>query len=261
MKTKPTTAAARIEAIKTLLCENQSVSITHLAEQYEVSEMTIRRDLQKLEEQGEAQRTHGGALPSERMLFEFDFSIKRSENREAKRAIAAAASELIKPGHRIILDNGTTTLELAMILRDYRDITVVTPSLAVAAALQFSEGIETILLGGALRRGRPELTGIVTETILDMFSVDIAFQGSDGVGLDGSLYTEDPRVSQVDRRIRTRAAKTYVLADSSKIGKTALIAHGRLKDTEALITDSNLSKANRRALEKTGAKIIIAKEV
>ncbi|MEA2068913.1 MAG: DeoR/GlpR family DNA-binding transcription regulator, partial [Verrucomicrobiota bacterium] len=239
--------------------QNQSVSITQLAEQYGVSEMTIRRDLRKLEEQGEVQRTHGGALPTERMLFEFDFSIKRSENKEAKRAIAAAAAKLVKPGHRIILDNGTTTLELAMILRDYRDITVVTPSLAVAAALQFSEGIETILLGGVLRRGRPELTGIVTETILDMFSVDMAFQGSDGIGLDGSLYTEDSRVSQVDRQIRTRAAQTYVLADSSKIGATALITHGFLRDTAALITDSHLSAEKIDALEKTGATVVIAK--
>lgn len=246
-------------AIKEEVCQNQSVSITQLAEQYGVSEMTIRRDLQKLEELGEVLRTHGGAQPTERMLFEFDFSIKRSENKAAKRAIASVAAELIKPGHRIILDNGTTTLELAMILRDYRDITVVTPSLAVAAALQFSDGIETILLGGALRSGRPELTGIVTETILDMFSVDMAFQGSDGIGLDGSLYTEDSRVSQVDRRIRTRAARSYVLADSSKIGAAALISHGFLRDIEALITDDHLSMERQRALKKSGAKIIIAK--
>lgn len=258
MKTKPTTAAARVAAIKEALCQTQSVSIAQLAGQYEVSEMTIRRDLIKLEEQGEVQRTHGGALATERMLFEFDFSARRSENRIAKQAIAAEALKLVRPGHRLILDNGTTTLELAMLLRDYNDLTVVTPSLAVAAALQFSEGIETILLGGVLRRGKPELTGPVTEKILGMFAVDIAFQGADGIGLDGTLYTGDPRVAEVDRKIRAQAAKTYVLANSGKVGKTALIAHGSLMDAEALITDAGLSKDYRNVLKKTGARLILA---
>lgn len=259
MKTKPTTAAARLHAIKEALSQEQEVSIAKLARECGVSEMTIRRDLSKLEESGAAQRTHGGALPTERMLFEFDFSARRTENRAEKQVIAAEALKLIHPGQRLILDNGTTTLELAMLLRDYKDLTVITPSLAVAAALQFSEGIETILLGGVLRRGKPELTGLVTEQMLEMFAVDIAFQGADGIGLDGKLYTGDPRVSEVDRKIRAQAEKTYVLANSSKIGKTALIVHGSLTEAEALITDTGISSGHRAALKKSGAKLILAK--
>jgi DeoR/GlpR family transcriptional regulator of sugar metabolism len=260
MKTKPTTAAARLNAIKEALSQDQEVSIVRLAQECGVSEMTIRRDLSKLEESGAAQRTHGGALPTERMLFEFDFSARRTENRAAKQAIAAEAVKLIRPGDRLILDNGTTTLELAMLLRDCQNLTVVTPSLAVAAALQFSEGIETILLGGVLRRGKPELTGLVTEKILGMFAVDIAFQGADGIGLDGRLYTGDPRVSEVDRKIRAQAGKTYVLANSSKIGKTALIVQGSLTEAEALITDAGISPEHSKALKKAGARLIVAKK-
>ncbi|MFA5688659.1 MAG: DeoR/GlpR family DNA-binding transcription regulator [Kiritimatiellales bacterium] len=247
-----------MNAIKDALSKEQGVSISRLAQAYGVSEMTIRRDLRKLEESGTVQRTHGGALPTERMLFEFDFSVRRSDNRAEKQAIAMEALKLISPGDRLILDNGTTTLELAMLLRDYRDLTVVTPSLAVAAALQFSEGIEVVLLGGVLRRGKPELTGIVTEKILSMFAVDIAFQGADGIGLDGTLYTGDPRVAEVDRRIRAQAERTYVLANSSKIGKTALIAHGSLQDTKALITDAGISSAHRKALKNSGTQFILA---
>ena len=113
----------------------------------------------------------------------------------------------------------------------------------------------------ASKFGTMPLTGIVTETTLDLFTVDMAFQGSDGIGVDGSLYTEDARVSQVDRQIRTRSEKTYVLADSSKIGSTALITHGFLKDITALITDAALVKTWCQALEKTGAKIIIAEQL
>ena len=259
MTGKATTAARRLSAIKEALSQEQEVSIARLAQECGVSEMTIRRDLTKLEESGEVQRTHGGALPSERMLFEFDFASRRSENRAAKQAIAAEALKLIEPGQRLILDNGTTALELAMLLRDFKDLTVVTPSLAVAAALQFSEGIETILLGGVLRRGKPELTGLVTEKMLEMFAVDIAFQGADGIDTDGTLYTGDPRVAEVDRKIRAQAEKTYVLATSGKIGRTALIVHGSLKEAEALITDAGLSAAYRAALKKAGVKLIISK--
>ena len=259
MAPSKTPPAARLNAIKTALAQEQEVSIVQLAQECGTSEMTIRRDLRKLEESGEVRRIHGGALPTERMLFEFDFAIRRSQNRAAKRAIAAEASHLIRPGDRIIIDNGTTTLELAMLLRESKDLTVVTPSLAVAAALQFSEGVETILLGGILRRGKPELMGIVTERVLEMFSVNTAFQGADGVGLNGCLYSGDPRVAAVDLKIRSRAAKTYVMADSSKIGKTALIAHGWLSEAEALITDAGLLPDHRAALRRVGGRLIVAK--
>jgi DeoR/GlpR family transcriptional regulator of sugar metabolism len=137
---------------------------------------------------------------------------------------------------RVLLDNGTTTLELADILVEYDDLTVVTPSLAVASLLQFADGVQTILLGGFLRRGRPELTGLITESVLDMLAVDLAFQGADGIGIDGTLYTDDPRVAQVDRRIRERAEQTIVLADAGKIGRSGLIVHGHLRDVAGLIT-------------------------
>ena len=166
----------------------------------------------------------------------------------------------MEPGQRIILDTGTTTLELAILLRDCRDITVITPSLAVASVLQFSTGIETILLGGVLRRGSPDLTGPLTESSLEAFAVDVAFQGADGIGLDGSLYNEDMRITQVDKKMRQRATETYVLADSSKVGKTALATLGRVDEVTALITDAGIEEQVRRRFEEMGAKVIIAGE-
>ncbi|AKJ63669.1 DeoR/GlpR family DNA-binding transcription regulator [Kiritimatiella glycovorans] len=251
-------ADERRERIREALLCGKPIVIGELARRFAVSEMTVRRDLQRLEDSGEVRRTHGGAVPTERMLFEFDFAARRSQYRAAKRTIAAEAVTRIEPGQRLILDNGTTTLELAMLLKDFPELTVVTPSLAVAAVLQFSEGIDTILLGGLLRRGHAELTGIVTEKILSMFSVDIAFQGADGIGLDGRLYTGDPRVAEVDRRIRSCAARTYVLADSSKVGQTALLVHGSLAEAEALITDAAVRDEDCAALEKTGVAVIRA---
>jgi len=257
-KTNQASPSIRQGRIREILRDRQSVSIHELADLFDVSEMTVRRDLAKLERGGQIRRTHGGAAPAERMVFEFDFGLRRRAARRSKQAIARQAFKLVQPGHRVILDTGTTTLELACLLKDLSDITVITPSLAVASVLQFAGGVETVLLGGIVRRGSPDLTGAVTESNLDMFAADIAFQGADGIGLDGKLYNSDTRIATVDRKIRRQAARTYVLADSSKIGKTALIAHGLATEVAGIITDDGIDPAHRKVLEEMGATIIVA---
>ena len=250
-------AIQRQSVIGEILQSHKEVAISELAERFSVSEMTIRRDLDHLAETGLVRRTHGGAVPAERMVFEFDFVARRQANLAAKRAIASEAVKLIRPGLRLILDTGTTTLELAHLLRNFDDLTVITPSLAVASELQFSEGVQTVLLGGVIRKGSPDLAGMATEAVLDMFAADIAFQGADGIGPDGVLYTADMSIAKVDQKIRTRAQRTYILADSSKIGKTALARHGFIQQVDALITDDGIKDEDRRRFEKLGAEMIV----
>ncbi len=249
----------RKKYITEIIAQGKSPVVSELAGKFNVSEMTIHRDLNKLQELGQIERTYGGVLPAERMEFEFDFANKRAANQKAKKAIAKEALKLVYPGQRLILDTGTTTLELAYLLRDLRDITVITPSLAVASVLNFCSGIQTVLLGGILRKGSPDLTGVVAEKVLDMFMVDIAFQGADGIGLNGELFSSDMRIAKVDQKMRKRANKTYILCDSSKIGKIDFASNGTLAEVDALITDSKISKEHVASLEKTGTKIIIIK--
>ena len=197
----------RLRKIRQILLNKQRVDIAELAESFGVSEITVRRDLEKLEQHGLLQRTIGGAIPAERMAFDFNFAQRRQTRQKEKQAIVREALKVIQPGHRLILDTGTTTLELAYLLKDLRDVTVITPSLAVASVLQFSRNIQTILLGGIFRQGSADLTGSVTEDNLDMFAVDIVFQGADGIGLDGTLYNADLRLARVDQKMRQRAAE------------------------------------------------------
>ncbi|MFA6187253.1 MAG: DeoR/GlpR family DNA-binding transcription regulator [Phycisphaerae bacterium] len=250
-------AQQRLEKIRDMLSRQSSVSVSHLARLLKVSEMTIHRDLAKLEQTSSVRKTYGGAVVAEQMIFEFDFAARRKANQRAKQAIAHEAVKLIKPGARIILDTGTTTLELAQLLKDFGNLTVITPSLAVASVLQFSKGVQTILLGGSIREGSPDLTGAVTEATLAMFAADIAFQGADGIGLNGELFNTDMRIAKVDQKIRRRAKRTYILSDSSKIGQTDLASNGMLSEAEALITDSKITKEQLSELKKTGTKIII----
>jgi DeoR/GlpR family transcriptional regulator of sugar metabolism len=220
--------------------------------------MTIRRDLEKLEQNEEVKRVHGGAVIAERRAFEFDFKGKRQREKDAKTAIAKEAAKLVKEGQRLILDNGTTTLQLAVELKAFKQLTIITTSLAVASELQFS-GLEVILTGGILREGSPHLTGMLTEHTLDILRADILFQGADAIDARGGLFNEDMMMSQVDQKMREQADCTCVMADFTKIGKTALTRTGSLNEVDYLITDCRLPQALHRKFSKLRAKIIKAK--
>lgn len=254
MKNLP--SAARQARIRERFAARPGVTVAELAREFDVSEMTIRRDLASLEGTSQIQRTHGGAVLTERMMLEFDYRERRDRNRTAKRAIAAEARQLVKPGHRLILDTGTTTLEFASLLKDGKDLTVITPSLAVASELQHAPGVEVILLGGVIRRGSPDLTGPVTETCLELFAADFAFQGADGIGHDGAIYNSDLRLARVDRLMRRVARKCCVLADHTKIGVTALGRSGTLADVDIFITDAAAPAATLKRFARLGPQIV-----
>jgi DeoR/GlpR family transcriptional regulator of sugar metabolism len=249
-------SAARQTRIRARFAEQPGVSISELARELGVSEMTIRRDLAALEDKSHIQRTHGGAVLTERMMLEFDYRDRREVNRRAKCAIAAAARELVRPGQRLILDTGTTTLELAALLKDGEGLTIITPSLAVASELQHSPGVEVVLLGGVIRRGSPDLTGPVTEHCLELFAADIAFQGADAIGTDGAIYNSDLRLARVDQMMRRVAQSCCVLADHTKIGHTALARSGTLSDVDTFITSEGAPAAVLKRFARLGAKIV-----
>ncbi len=251
-------SAARQARIRERFAEQPGVSISRLAREFGVSGMTIRRDLAALEAKSHIQRTHGGAVLTERMILEFDYRERRERNRRAKQAIAVEARKLVRPGMRLILDTGTTTLELACLLRDGENLTIITPSLAVASELQHAAGVEVILLGGVIHRGSPDLTGPVTEHCLELFSADIAFQGAEGIGADGSIYNIDLRLARVDKLMRKVARASCVLADHTKIGTTALARSGSLADVDYFITDRAAPADALKRFARMGVKIITA---
>ena len=256
MKNLP--SAARQSQIRERFAAGPGVSVSELAREFDVSEMTIRRDLAVLEGQSHIQRTHGGAFLTQRMMLEFDYRGRREVNRAAKAAIAAEARKLVQPGQRLILDTGTTTLEFAALLKDGKDLTVISPSLAVASELQHAAGVEVILLGGVIRRGSPDLTGPVTENCLELFSADFAFQGADGIGDDGAIYNSDLRLARVDKLMRRVARRSCLLADHTKIGTTALARNGTLADVDIFITDTGAPAAVLKRFARLGPKIVTA---
>lgn len=255
-----TPASDRSAVIRELLGRGQPVSLGELAGRFRVSEMTVRRDFDKLVRLGVARRVHGGAVATDRLACDFNLEERYVMNREAKAAIAREAARLIRTGMRIIIGSGTTTLELARQLKEMPDLTVITPSLAVAAALQYAVGVQTVLLGGIITAGSQDLTGVVTESTLDLFVADLAFLGADAVAPNGGVSSGDDRVAMVERKIRKRAGRTYLLADGSKIGRSAANAPAHISEFTGLITDQSANAASARLLQGMAVEVIVAAE-
>jgi DeoR/GlpR family transcriptional regulator of sugar metabolism len=248
----------RQKQICELIAQRGECSIEVLVEQFGVSGMTIRRDLQALADQGKVIRTHGGAAMADRISFEFEFLHRVRDNQPAKTAIAAAAAEQIKDGESVMLDSGTTTLELAKRLRGRQRLTVITSSLPIAAQLQFEPQIEVLLLGGRLRASSPDLAGAITEHNLETLRANVAFLGADAIDSQGAVYQKSPELARMMTKMSASASRVYVVADGSKLGKTALWRFGCLNDWAALITDASADRAILAALKKAGVRIIKA---
>lgn len=248
----------RHRQIQEFLRSRGECSVEFLVAQLDVSDMTIRRDLQQLADENRLVRTHGGAAPIERVSFEFQFLRDARQSADEKEAIGRRAAALVEDGQSVMFDSGTTTLAVARQLAPRKRLVVITSSLPIAAVLQRSSAAEVILLGGIVRRDAPDLAGPLAEANLDAFRADVAFLGADGVGVNGELYNASLTVGRLIAKMATRAGSVYVVADSSKIGRTALSKFGNAQAFQGLITDAGIARADRRALERAGVRVLIA---
>jgi DeoR/GlpR family transcriptional regulator of sugar metabolism len=252
------TQRQRLEAMRQELLRADEVSIEELAGRFDVSGMTVRRDLELLEARGDVIRTHGGAALARRLTFEFSFREKQNRNRDAKCRIAERAAGHIEDGQVVVLDTGTTTLEIARQIVGRRDVTAITTSLAIVSALQFAAGVRVVLLGGFLRGGSPDLHGPLTEQNVEMFRADLAFMGADAVDADGSTYADDLQVVNLDRRMAASAARVMVVADSSKFGRRGMCRILSPSDYSLIVSDVGIGVDVRKRLAKEGIEVEVA---
>jgi DeoR/GlpR family transcriptional regulator of sugar metabolism len=244
--------------VRTLVARRGECSVDELARELRVSGMTIRRDLQSLAEEGCVIRTHGGATLGERATFEFTFLQRVNKNREAKEAIARTAVELARGCRTIMLDGSTTTLAIARQLRGTAGLTVVTTSLPAAAELQHEPGIDVLLPGGYVRPASPDLTGSLTEANLKGLHAEIAFLGADAIDGEGGVFTNPPDNSAVLLALAASAERVYVVADHTKLGRTALRCFGHLGQWAGLVTDESCGAEFVDRLRHSGVHVIVA---
>jgi DeoR/GlpR family transcriptional regulator of sugar metabolism len=250
--------STRQKQILEFLRSKGECTVQSLAEMHEVSEMTIRRDLQALKNMGLIVRSRGGAMLAESVLFEFAFLQRRYEAREAKFAIARVVAGLVAEKSSVILDSGTTTLAVAQQLYAHRKLVVITTSLPIASVMQRHGNAEILLLGGFLRRDSPDLEGPMTEANLVGLKANLAIIGADGIDAGGTAYTHSLNVSRILARAIEAAEKVYVVADSSKLNRSALTAFGHLRDFDGLITDDGAPPELVEAYRAAGASVTVA---
>ena len=176
-------AEERQEKLLGILREKRKVAVSEMCDVFNVSGATIRADLRQLEEEGLLTRTHGGAVLRTRASFEQASDAREIVNLSAKERIGQRAAALVEDGDIIVLDTGTTTLHIARNIRDRQNVTVVTNDYQIARELEASASIQTILLGGIVKKGYHCVVAINGRSILDTLNVDKAFMGTNSLSL------------------------------------------------------------------------------
>lgn len=248
-KTSRDLAPERRERLQHLLHGQPAMRVEQMARALNVSPATVRRDLALLHQQGRLQRVHGGAISAERRLEEPLFDDKTSVALAEKKRIAAHALSLVDPDDTIYLDGGSTVLELAFLLAERTNLTVVTHSLRAAMALA-GNGPRVIVVGGELRRRSQTMVGPLTRLLLDQLHIDKAFMGTIGLTPEQGPTTTDPNEAYTKELVMRQAEQVLLLADSGKVGKVSFAQAGRLDQIDCLITDRGLSARQKRAFKK-----------
>lgn len=217
--------------------EKESVSIKELSEFFEVSEMTIRRDLDELSHQRLVERIHGGATIIERAKIELSYKVRQQKQIEAKTIIAKHAAGLISNGETIALDNSSTSLQVARFLNDKRDLTIITNTYHIFQTLNRVEGITILFTGGIYRETTGSLVGPFVNKMLDELHIDKVFISARGISPDKGIT--DPNIQEIEvKRAMVEAGKeTYLLIDHSKFGDVAFCSIIPLERLKAVITD------------------------
>jgi DeoR/GlpR family transcriptional regulator of sugar metabolism len=248
-------APQRWDNLRALIRANGVIRIEDLCRQLKVSPATVRRDLDQLERGGAIRRVHGGAVSVESRLDEPLFADKRSLAAREKRRIAEAALRFVEPGDTVYLDGGSTVLELARLLRERTNLTVVTNSLHAAHELA-GRGPRLMVIGGELRRLSQTMVGPLTRLVLHELHLDKAFMGTIGFALNEGLTTTDPSEAFTKKLVMGQARQVIVLADSSKAGKVSFASAGGWESVHVLITDKQLDKAFAKELIKKDIKLV-----
>jgi DeoR/GlpR family transcriptional regulator of sugar metabolism len=250
-------SAERRKKILELVEKRSSISVAEMCELLDVSEMTIRRDLGMLSNQGLLQRVHGGAVSRRGRSYEPPYLMRSSKNTEAKQAIGRLAASMVMDGDSLALDNGSTVLELAKFLTGKRNLTVLTACLAVANELADSPGIRLILSGGILRQEEGSLIGHIAERTFQEFRIDKAFIGIGGISLENGLTEYNLEDTLVKRNMIANAEQIIVLSDSSKLGKTRFSYVAPLSVVDVLMTDANAPQEFLEDLKTQGIEIVL----
>ncbi len=231
-------------------------ALEELVRELGVSESTVRRDLDALEEQGTAKRTHGGVLYAGGMPRLAEFDERQPANWAAKRAIAARAAEVISDGETVLLDGGTTTYEVARLLVG-RSLQVVTNSLPVANLFASESRSDLVLLGGYVSPRTGVCLGPYANELLGRLHVTTTVLSAAGIADEG-LFNAHLLLAETEQAMLRAAGRVIVVADSSKFGRKSLTLVAPLAEIDAFVSDDGLTDDWKARISATGSELIVA---
>jgi DeoR family transcriptional regulator, aga operon transcriptional repressor len=254
------TTVERRKLIYEQLEEDGQVMVEDLSKKFNVSEVTIRKDLEALESKNLLLRARGGAIKTQNNVgTDYPISEKNKLHLKAKSAIGQLAATLLDHGDTIIIDSGSTTQEFANHIPPHLEITAITNALNIASVLSRKPNINVIVPGGSLRKNSLSLVGPLAERTFNTLHVDKVFLGIDGIDIRTGFYTPNIEEAYLNRIFLDISKQTIILSDSSKFQKKSLNLVGTLSDIDILVTDSNIESHDKKALEEAKVKVMIAK--
>lgn len=248
-------AASRKDLLLERLKRDGRIVAKEIAVELGLSEDSVRRDLRELDAAGLAVRVYGGALPASPAVA--DYAARATVAPESKRRVAAAAAALVEPGSTVILDGGTTTRAVVDTLPKTLECTIITHSPTIAAAL-LDHAASVFLIGGTLFKHSAVACGAAAVEAAARVSADLFFLGVTGVHPSAGLTTGDPDEAAMKRALAARAADTFVLASSEKIGAASRYGVLPIDAVAAVITDADAADPTLHELASKGTRIVAA---
>lgn len=237
---------------------SRQVTVAELSDRFDVSEVTIRRDLREMAEQGILRRAHGGAVAAVPAPPEPPVVQRMIQAEHCKECIGRAAAALVSDGDSVFIGSGSTTAYVARYLVDRKNLTVVTNALTVATELAAAEGVTVVVTGGMMRASELSLVGHITEQALREVRVDKVIMGMRAISLDAGMTNDYLPEVMTDRTIIQMAPELIVVADHTKFGKVASAYLASVQRISTLVTDSDTNPEILAGLEVMGVRIIVA---
>lgn len=249
-------AIERRNAILEKLQAERRVVVSELSEFYDVSEETIRRDLEKLESDGYAIKSYGGAVLNENSNLDLPFNIRKNRNVLGKQKIAAFISEMVHDGENIMLDASSTAVAIAKALRNKKDLTIITNSIEITLELFEVPGFKVISTGGIAAGSSFALVGSVADKTIRSYYVDKAIVSCKGMDINAGFTDSDERLANNKASMLSVAKKKILAVDNSKFDKIAFAKIGDLKDVSTIVTDKKPEEEWLQKFEELGVECI-----
>jgi len=249
-------AIERRRSIMSRLNTEGKVIVAELAKEFDVTEETIRRDLDKLEKEGLASKTYGGAVTMQNPSVDLPYNVREVANVDEKKLIAEKFSELIQDGDRLMLDSSSTAQYIVKVLKEKKDLTIITNSVKILLELADKNDWTVLSTGGVLKNGALSLNGSSAEKMIGSYYVDAAICSCKGIDTELGVTESNENDTLIKRAMFASAEKKILALDSKKFDRKSFVKVCYADDIDIIVTDKAPSEKWREFCEKQNIKLI-----